>query len=112
MEPIERELADRRAQLQRMAADVRRLLLERIHGPDDDRKLALYSDIAKLRYEIARSEAGIRERPRTPSNPQPPLPKARQLGVVERQRIDQETRNKALGTFPNADNFVIHVNVG
>jgi hypothetical protein len=77
MEPIERELADRRAQLQRMAADVRRLLLERIHGPDDDRKLALYSDIAKLRYEIARSEAGIRERPRTPSNPATTTAKSR-----------------------------------
>ena len=102
-----------------MAADVRRLQLERMHEPDDARKLMLYRDILKLRYEIGQSEAGIRELedviregPQPRRNPRPPLPNARRLSAVERQRIEKETRAKVLATLSNADDYVIHVNVG
>ncbi|MEQ1782390.1 MAG: hypothetical protein ABMA14_13580 [Hyphomonadaceae bacterium] len=119
MEPIERELADRKARLQRMATDVRRLQRERMHEPDDARRLTLYRDIAKLRYEISQSEANIRELediiregPQPPRRPRPPLPNAKRLTAVERQRIEKEMRDKVLGTLSNGDDYVVHVYVG
>jgi hypothetical protein len=119
MEPIERELSERKARLTRLAADVRRLLLERMHEVDDDRKLRLYREIATLRYEIGQTQAGIAELENIiaegrlpPRISRPPMPKARRLGVAERQRLEKETRDAVLKSFGNPEDVVVDVHVG
>jgi len=117
MEPIERQLAERKALLKQWAAEIERLQAAKI-GMSEREGLEIDLQIATLGYKISCGEFAIRDieeiiaEGRAPKRERPPLPKARRLSVVERQRIEREERARLLSVMPPSTAMEIHVHVG
>lgn len=117
MEPIERELADRKERLKQLAIELQRLEDERPLGPllswdDHDRK------IIELRYKLEHARFGIRELEEIiaegsspPKLSKPDTSRRRELSPEERQQIEDEARSDLMRRLPHSDKADIHVYV-
>lgn len=116
MEPIERQIAERKALLQEWAAEIDRLETAKAGMSERDR-LETERRISRLGYKIHCGEYALEDleelaaEGRAQKPKRPPLPNARRLDVVERQRIEQETRAE-LSASLNLNASEIHVHVG
>lgn len=121
MEPIERELADRKERLKRMAIELQQLEAIRPRRPighpggqeEHDRT------IVQLQYKIDVSQAGVRELEEIIAEGRSPLPIAkpdtsrrRILSPEERQAIEDQARADLEASMPRSAHADIHIHVG
>jgi hypothetical protein len=117
MEPIERQIEERKALMQQWADEIDSLIVSKA-GLPERQQLEIELQISTLRYKIGCGEWALRdleelaEEGRSPKRERPPLPNARRLSIVERQRIEQEERAKLIATLKPSRDMEVHVHVG
>ena len=119
MEPIETQIAERKALMQQWADEIERLIASKV-GLSERQAMELEIDlqISSLRYKIGCGQWALQDleqvvaEGRSPKRERPPLPNARRLGVVERQRIEREQRAKIRSTLNLPLGMDVNVHVG
>ena len=117
MEPIEREIEERKALMLRWADEADHLAASKA-GLSHDEQLKIDLQVSTLRYKIHCGEWALEDleavaaEGRSLRRERPPLPNARTLGVVERQRIERETRARLVATLKASRDMEVHVHVG
>ncbi len=124
MEPIERELEDRKERLKRMVIDLQRLeAIRPLRSPPRDLDWFMNHDehdrkIIDLQYRIGQAQSGIADledviaEGRTPPRiAKPDTSRRRTLSDEERDRIAMEERARLLKDMPLDDDWELHVSV-
>lgn len=118
MEPIEKEIAERKALMKEWAAEIYRLEVARatLSGPHD---IEAQRRISRLRYKIHTGQFALKDLEelaavgREAKTERPPLPNARRLSDEERQRIADEARTRLIASMNlSEDESEIQIHVG
>ncbi len=117
MDAIEREIAERKTLIQQWADEIESLVSSKV-ALSERAAMEIDHQITKLRYKMGSAEWVLKDleeiaaEKASPKRERPPLPKARRLSVVERQRIEQHERAKVIAELEPDCTIEIHVHVG